>query len=224
MVGSLRYLVNTRPDSAYSVGIVSRHMEAPTTQHMAAVKHILRYISETADYGLRYEKHTDGEPELMGYSNTDHAGDVDDQKSTSGIFFFLGCNPISWASQKQRIVAQSACKAEYIAAALAASQGVWLSRLQADLQDTEPDRWRLLIDNKSAIALSKNPVLHERTKHIDLRYHYIRECVENGQVKVEHVSTSEQVADILTKPLGRVRFLELRQKMVVIELKRKRRA
>ncbi|XP_073351834.1 uncharacterized protein [Aegilops tauschii subsp. strangulata] len=132
IVGSLRYLVNTRADLAYSVGIVSRYMEHPTTEHLAAVKQILRYVKGTLKYGCKYTRKKEARPPLVGYSDSDMAGDVDDRKSTSGVVFFLGENLISWLSQKQKVVALSSCEAEYIAGAAAACQGVWLSRLYAD--------------------------------------------------------------------------------------------
>ena len=113
----------------------------------------------------------------------------------------------------------SSCESEYMAAAAGACQGVWLSRLLADLTGSKVQKFRLLIDNKSTIELSKNPVFHERSKHIDTRYHFIRECVSNGEVDVEHVSTEHQLADILTKALPRVRFIELRGRIGIINVR-----
>ncbi|CAM8999307.1 unnamed protein product [Rhodiola kirilowii] len=186
-------------------------MEFPTTEHMAAVKHILRYVKGTLDLGCFYQKKK-GEEELhlVGYSDSDMAGDVDDRKSTTGVAFFMGSSLISWMSQKQKVVALSSCEAEYIAAATAACQGVWLERLLGDLLSRSTSKVVLNIDNKSAISLCKNPVHHDRSKHIDTRFHFIRECVEEGKIVVKHVSTNDQLADILTKPLGRLKFLEMK--------------
>jgi hypothetical protein len=216
VIGSLRYLVNTRPDIAYSVGIVSRYMEDPRGSHWAAVKQILRYLARTVNYGCIYKKLSKSETKITGYSDSDLAGDVDDTKSTSGSVFLLGTSLVTWCSQKQRVVALSSCEAEYIASANAACQGIWLSRLLGGLLGIQTPKVKLLVDNKSAIALSKNPVHHDRSKHIDTRYHFIRDCVERGEVKVDHVGTADQLADILTKALGRVRFVELRQQLGVI--------
>lgn len=184
IVGSLRYLVNTRPDLAYSVGIVSRYMEDPTSQHMAAVKHILRYLSGTIRFGCCYRKQDQSDNGLMGYSDSDLAGDLDDRRSTSGAAFFLGASLVTWTSQKQKVVALSSCEAEYIAAASAACQGLWLSRLLNDLIGGAAKKFKLLVDNKSAIALTKNPVHHDRSKHIDTKFHFIRQCVEEEKVRL----------------------------------------
>ncbi|XP_039134342.1 secreted RxLR effector protein 161-like [Dioscorea cayenensis subsp. rotundata] len=167
IVGSLRYLVNTRPDIAYAVGIVSRFMEGPTTQHMAAMKHILMYVSGTLNFGCHYTKIKDEKPQLVRYSDSDLAGDVDDRKSTTGVVYFLGPNLITWMSPKQKVVALSSCEAEYIAATMAACQGIWLNRLLADLMKQELSSVVLKVDNKSAISLCKNPVHHDKSKHID---------------------------------------------------------
>jgi hypothetical protein len=217
VIGSLRYLVNTRPDIAMAVGVASRFMENPTATHWALVKQILRYVQGTLSFGCRYRK-GEGEPELLGYSDSDHAGDLEDRKSTSGVTFFLGNNLVTWSSQKQKCVAQSSCEAEYIAAGAAACQGLWLSRLLGDLCGREPAKFKLLVDNKSAIALCKNPVFHERTKHIDIKYHFIRSCYEEGQLDIDYTRTEEQLADILTKALGFVRFIELRRLLGVIQV------
>jgi hypothetical protein len=214
-VGCLRYLVHTRPDIAFAVSYVSRFMERPTAEHQAAVKHVLWYVAGTLRLGCWFPRNA--EAELMGYSDSDHAGDQDDRKSTSGAFFFLGSSPISWQSQKQQIVTLSSCEAEYVAGTSAVCQGVWLARLLGELKDEDTRTFELFIDNKSAISLSKNPVFHDRSKHIDLRYHFIRECAEVGKVEVKYVSTDEQLADILTKPLGRIRFQELRSKIGMVE-------
>ncbi|XP_051206119.1 secreted RxLR effector protein 161-like [Lolium perenne] len=122
IVGSLRYLVHTRPDIAYAVGYVSRFMENPTTEHMSAVKHVLQYIAGTRSYGCHYRRKTT-DPKLIGYSDSDMAGDVDDRKSTTGVLFFLGSSPITWKSQKQKVVALSSCEAEYVAVTTATCQG-----------------------------------------------------------------------------------------------------
>ncbi|XP_034593709.1 uncharacterized mitochondrial protein AtMg00810-like [Setaria viridis] len=246
IVGSLRYLVNSRPDLAYSVGYVSKFMENPTTEHLGEVKRILRYISGTLSYGCQYQRKKE-EASLVGYSDSDHAGGIDTWKSTSGVLFFLGNNIVTWQFQKQRVVALSSCEAEYIAAATAACQGVWLSpgnprnrvvalssceaeyiaaataacqgvwlaRLLAELKEEKIGAITLKIDNQSAIALSRNPVLHDRSKHIDVRYHYIRECVEENRVQLQSIGTSEQLADILTKALGREQFCSLRSRIGV---------
>jgi hypothetical protein len=163
IIGSMRYLVNTRPDIAFVVGIVSRFMEDPRAKHWAAVKQILRYLAGTVNYGCVYTK-------LLGYSDSDLAGDVDDRKSTSGSVFLLGNSLVTWVSQKQRMAALSPCEAEYIASANAACQGIWLSRLLGELLGIQAPKVKLLVDNKSAIALSKNPVHHDMSKHIDTKY------------------------------------------------------
>jgi hypothetical protein len=167
-------------------------------------------VAGTRSHGLHYTKHEEGPPKLIGYSDADMGGDIDDRKSTSGIVFFLAGNPVTWQTAKQRVVALSSCEAEYIAAATAACQGVWLARLLTDMIGTESGALELLVDNQSAIALSKNPVFHERSKHIDVRYHYIRECVDEGRIIIDYTATEEQLTDILTKALGRVCFLDLR--------------
>lgn len=159
------------------------------------------------------------EPKIIGYSDSDLADDLDDRKSTSGAVFFLGLCLITWLSQKQKIMALSSCEAEYIAATTSACQGIWLARLLAHLLNKETEKVELRIDNKSAISLCKNHVYHERTKHIDRRYHFIRECVEAGRIEVEHVSSDEQRADVLTKPLGCVKFIAMRQKLGIRDVK-----
>ena len=182
------------------------------------MKHILRYLKGTIRYGCNYERGTELKPFLLGFSDSDFAGDVEDRKSTTCVVCFLGNSLVTWASQKQKIVALSSCQDKYVAAAAAACQGVWLSRLIGDLMGTKEAPVKLLMDNMSAIALSKNPEHHDRSKHIDTKYHFIRECIEDGKVEVDHIETANQLADIFTKALGRVRFLELREALGVIKL------
>ena len=201
IVGMLRYLVHTRPDLAFSVGYVSRFMQEPTTEHMAAVKHVLLYVAGTLHGGVRYTR-GDHDAPLIGYSDSDLGGDVDNRRSTTGVAFFLGSNLVSWQSQKQRVVALSSCESEYMAATTAACQGIWLARLLGEIKDEELKAAVLNVDNKSAISLSKNPVYHDRSKHIEIRYHFIRECVENGKIQIEFVRSGDQLADVLTKALG----------------------
>jgi hypothetical protein len=161
LIGSLRYLLHTRLELTFAVGYLSRFMEEPRQEHMAAMKQMLRYIKGTYDYGLFYTN-DGGKLNLLGYSDSDMAGDVDDQKSTTGVIFFLGGNPVTWLSQKQRVVALSSCEAEFIAGASAACQAVWLRRLLGDIVGASVPPPVLKMDNQSAIALSKNPVLHDR--------------------------------------------------------------
>jgi hypothetical protein len=219
IVGMLRYLVHTRPDLSFAVGFVSRFMESPTTEHMAAVKRILRYLAGTLNWGVHYSRGADDAP-LIGYSDSDLGGDIDTHRSTTGVIFFLGNNIVSWQSQKQRIVALSSCESEYVAATTAACQAIWLARLLGEIKEEATGTTVLNVDNKSAISLSKNPVFHERSKHIDIRYHFIRECVEDGKILMQFVRSEEQLADMLTKALGRAKLQEQRAKVGMIEIKR----
>lgn len=212
LVGSFRYLVQIRPDISFAVGYVSRFMEASTMEHLTAVKHILRYVLGTIDYGCSYRK--SGSTVLSGFSDSDMGGDPDTRKSTTGLLWYLGDSPVSWQSQ-----VLSSCEAEYMAATAAACYGVWLTRLLKDLTGREADAPTLKMDNKPAIALAKNPVHHDRSKHIDLRLHFIRNCVEEKKITGDYISTELQLADILTKPLGRVKFQELRSKLGITKIR-----
>jgi hypothetical protein len=155
------------------------------------------------DYGLLYPRGKSGSLQILGYSDSDIAGDIDDSKSTSRVIFFLGDGAATWSSQKQRV---------------ATCQAVWLARLLEEMMGTRADTPRIMMDNMSAIVLSKNPVFHGRSKHIKTKYHFIRECVDNGEVVLESVGTANQLADILTKPLARERFQELRERIGVVKL------
>jgi hypothetical protein len=187
LVGSLRYLVHTRLDISFTVGFVSRFMEKPRQEHMAAVEHLLRYIAGTIEFGIIYPKLSGGNNSLIDYSDNDLGGDIDDRKSTTGIIFFLGQKAVAWQSQKQRVVALSSCEAEYIVGAGAACQVVWLTRLLKHVTGDDPQAPQLKMDNMSAIALSKNHVLHDRSKHIDTKFHFIRECIDKGSILLEYV-------------------------------------
>ncbi|KAI3753573.1 hypothetical protein L2E82_25630 [Cichorium intybus] len=189
IVGGLRYLTHTSPDISFAVGVVRRFMEKPTEQHLQAVKGILRYVKGTLDHGLTYTK---GESRLnvSGYSDSDLANDVNDRKSTGGMAFYVN--------------------AEFMAATQAACEGIWLRRLLTEITKQKVPPVTLFVDNQSALDLMKNPVFHGRSKHIDIRYHFIRECVENGEMTAYHVCSKEQKADILTKALAKTKHEEMR--------------
>ncbi|KAL0401015.1 UNVERIFIED_CONTAM: Copia protein [Sesamum latifolium] len=166
LVGSLRYLTCTRPDILFGVGLVSRHMEAPTTSHLKVAKRILRYIQGTIDHGIFYKSSQDFE--LVGYCDSDWAGDIDSRKSTTGFVYFMGSSAFTWNSKKQPIVTLSTCEAE--------------------------------------------------SKHIDTKYHFIRDCISKKEVKLEYVKSQDQIADIFTKALKFDSFKKLRFSLGVMNL------
>ena len=220
-VGCLRYLLHTRPDLAYSVGVLSRYMHSPRASHGAAMKQCLRYLQGTASLGLTFRRVASKMPRLIGYSDSSYNTCPDDGKSTTGHIFYLGESPITWCSQKQDVVALSSCEAEFMAGTEAARQALWLQELLSEVTGRPCEKVTIRIDNQSAIALTKNPVFHGRSKHIHSRYHFIRECVEKEQIEVEHVSGEKQKADILTKALGRIKFLEMRSFIGMEDLREK---
>ncbi|KAG6470071.1 hypothetical protein ZIOFF_071123 [Zingiber officinale] len=217
VIGCLRYLLHTRPDLSYPVGMASRYMERPRTMHHKVVKQILRYLKGTIHFGLTYIKGPQ-EISIFGYSDSDLAGDLDGRKSTSGMTFYFNESLVSWNSQKQKTVALSSCEVEFMAATTATCHALWLRSLTSELTGEKTKPVTLFVDNKYAIALMKNPVFHGRSKHIDIRFHFIRECVENGQIVVEFINTGEQRADVLTKALPGVKLAVMRQLLGVRDL------
>ena len=218
IIGCLRYLTLTQPDLIYSVSYLSRFMSKPYSNHMTAAKRILRYLKGTIDYGLIYK--IDKECELMGYCDSDYASDVDDRKSTSGLIFFYRSKPIAWNSSKQKVISLSSCEAEYISSTMAVCQGIWINRFMCELSGCVEKRFDLCIDNKSAIEISRNHVHHGRTKHIEVRFPFIRKCVEDGKVNLRYVQTEDQVADLFTKSLGISKFCEFRKEIGIARVRR----
>lgn len=204
LVGSLLYLTHTRPALVYAVGIVSRFMQSPTSHHMGAVKRILHYLSGTMSHGLMYS-HSD-ELCLQGFTDSDWVGSPDDRRSTTGWCFSLGSVAVAWCSKKQLITALSSTEAVYISATSAACEAVWLRRLLTDF-GVELSRPTIIqCDNKSAISITRNPSMHGRSRHIDTRFHFIRDLVSNGEINVVYCHTNEQVADVFTKALPNHKF------------------
>ncbi|KAK3888840.1 hypothetical protein Pcinc_007106 [Petrolisthes cinctipes] len=204
-VGSLLYLsVKTRPDIAYAVNSVTRYSTKPTSQHWKAVKRIMRYLKGTRDLGILYNYN--GSTDFVGYSDADWAGDIKDRKSTSGYCFHLGGGPVSWSSKKQRCVALSTAEAEYMALASAIQEAVWLRKLAVDIQIDCKSPLLLYEDNQSTIAMSKNPQFHGKTKHIDIKFHYVREKCNENVIQLVYCPINDMIADIFTKGLNKDKF------------------
>jgi hypothetical protein len=209
-VGSLMYaMLGTRPDIAFAISVVSRYTSNPTTQHQTAVKRVFRYLRGSVNLRLTFRGDLTF---LAGYTDADWAGDRNTRRSTSGYIFNVGSGAISWSSKRQPTVALSTCEAEYIGQTHAAKEAIWLKALidQLNPENASPMATIIYGDNQGAIALAKNPQFHARTKHIDLQHHFIREKINEGKIELKYVPTAEQVADGLTKPLCKDKFLAFR--------------
>ncbi|KAI5353004.1 hypothetical protein L3X38_005896 [Prunus dulcis] len=217
IVGSLLYLTATRPDIMFAASLLARYMHGPTKKHMGTAKRVLRYIQGTLDFGIAYEKGK--EAMLVGYCDSDWSGCEDDMRSTSGYAFHLGSGVFSWASVKQSSVALSTAEAEYVSAAEATAQAVWLRFVLSDFGEEQVEATPILCDNTSAIAITKNHVHHHRTRLISRRFHFIRDALQNGEIDLLYCRTGEQNADIFTKALARDRFEYLRSKLGIISAK-----
>ena len=186
-------------------------MHKPTHSHWTAAKRLLRYLKHTIFHGIHLRKNTPWA--LTTYSDADWAGNLDDRTSTSAYICFLGQNPLSWSSKKQRAIARSSTEAEYRSLANAASETMWIMNLLDELGYPLKRPPALLCDNLGATHLSYNPVDHSRMKHIQIDLHFVRDLVQKGTLNVHHVHTTDQLADLLTKPLSQQRTATLRSKI-----------
>jgi hypothetical protein len=225
LVGSLLWLANgTRPDIAYAVSKVARYVENPGPKHWEAVIRILRYLKGSVNLGIVYDGNTTSK-DTQGYFSypkanaqvfvdADHASDKDDRRSVTGYVFMLASGPVSWQSRSQTTVALSSMEAEYMAACAATQEALWLMMLldQMGIEITKP--LVLHEDNQACIDFSKNPGDHKRSKHIDTRYHFVRERVESGDIRLEWIPTTDQIADIFTKALDFGPFQRLKDLLV----------
>ncbi|CAL2246955.1 unnamed protein product [Prunus armeniaca] len=214
LVGSLLYLIATRPYVIYATSLLARYMHGPSNKHYGTAKRVLRYVKGTLDYGLMYEKGK--KAVLVGYCDSDWGSSIEDNKSTSGYAFSFGSGVFSWASVKQNCVALSTLEAEYVSASKATTQAIWLRFVLEDFGELQADATPLKCDNTSAISITKNPVFHQRTKHIDRRYHFINDALQQGVIDLVYCPTKDQVADIFTKALPKERFNYLRDKLGVL--------
>ena len=207
-IGCLTYAsVCTRPDIAAAVGVLSQFMSQPSEDHWSGVKRILRYIKGTLNFGLKF---TAGDGILRGYSDADWAGDFDTRRSTSGYAFMIGNATVSWSSKRQATVAKSTAEAEYVALSYATQEAVWLRQLLNDVGFGTNSSTIIFEDNNGAIDLSRNAKYHNRTKHIDISHHFVRERVKSKEIDVVHCPSKDMVADVLTKGIPRVQFHKLR--------------
>ncbi|XP_019434537.1 PREDICTED: uncharacterized protein LOC109341152 [Lupinus angustifolius] len=204
LAGALQYLTFTRPYISYVVQQVCLHMHDPRVDHMSALKRIIRYVQGTLDYGLHlYPSSTST---LVSYTDADWGGCPDTRRSTSGYCVFLGNNLISWSSKRQPTLSRSSAEAEYRGVANVVSESCWIRNLLLELHCPVQKATLVYCDNVSAIYLSRNPVQHQRTKHVEMDIHFVCEKVARGQVRVLHVPSRYQIADIFTKGLPLILF------------------
>ena len=208
IVGSLIYLTTcTRPDLSYAVGKLSQHLAEPHQQHLIAAKHILRYLRGTSQYDLCYKKNKG--LSILAYSDADWASDPNDRRSTTGFCFYLNedSSPISWKSKKQPTVALSTCEAEYMALAKTTQEGLYLIQLLNGMDSQQRyEPVKIFGDNQGAIALSKDPVNRQRCKHIDIKYHFIRDALHERKIEIHYCPTTDMIADVMTKPMTKLKL------------------
>ena len=219
IVGSLMYLmICTRPDICYAVTTLSRYLNCHGPMHHAAALRVLRYVKGTRKLGIIYSRKdpaaSPAQSEVYGYSDSDHAANVDDRRSITGYVFFYAGGPITWKTKTQPRTALSSTEAEYMALAAASCEAMSLRYLQEDFGIPPTLPTLIHEDNSGAIAMSINPVHYKQTKHIHYRFHFIRECVDFGDVRIQYINTKEMIADALTKALAKVTFLNLRKPLL----------
>ncbi|CAL5358524.1 unnamed protein product [Camellia sinensis] len=211
LVGKLIYLSHSRPDIAIAVSMVSQFMHAPRATHLEAVMRILRYLKSSPGKGLYFSKHS--HLNVEAYTDADWAGLVTDRRSTSGYCTFVGGNLVTWRSKKQNVVARSSAEAEFRAMAQGVCELLWIRLLLRDLGINHTDSMRLYCDNKAAINIAHNPVQHDRTKHVEIDRHFIKEKLTSGIICMPFVRSGDQLADVLTKGLGIKPFRDILDKL-----------
>lgn len=185
---------------------MSRFASNPSLEHLTTIKRVLRYLKATTNYSITY--YNNNNYYISGYCDSDYAGDLSSAKSTSGYIFILANGPISWKSKLQSIIAQSTTKAEYIAINTATKEAIFIRQLLQELGHYNQAKFPIYTDNNRALLLAKNPVFHEQTKHIAVKYHYIRDLISQGIIDLNYISTKDQKSDGFTKPLKKVKFKE----------------
>jgi hypothetical protein len=214
MIGSLFYITASCPDIMQVVGMVGHYKPYPKQSHLVAVARIFKYLKGTMTYGLWYPRNQNFQ--LTTYSYADWANCVDERKSTNGGAFFLGDSLVAWLSKKKGSISLSTTEEEYSVVATCWTHILWMIQTLADLKVNYTDPITIHCDNTNGISVSKNLVLHSKTKHISIKYHFLREQVTNIIVQLNYISSTEQIADIFSKPLGMTPFGYLRQKLGVI--------
>ena len=215
-IGALLFAARVcRPDIEYAVNYLSQFVDAYNHTHWSAVKQILRYLSGTRNLGIVFGI-SGSSCEIRGYTDADYAGCLETRKSRSGFVFQLNGGPISWSSQRQNVVSLSTAEAEYIALAHGTKEAIWLRRILNDLK-IPCESIPLLVDNQSAIKLARNSEFHKRSKHIDVRYHFVRDILNRKLISISYVESKEQLADIFTKPLTKQTFCYLRKRLNVLD-------
>jgi hypothetical protein len=211
LVGRLMYLAHTRPNLAYALSVVSQFMHSPSEEHMNVVIRILRYLKSSPGKGILFTKGHN--LDIHGYIDVDWAGSIQDRRSTSGYFTFVGGNLVTWRSKKQEVVARSSAEAEYRGMAKAICELLWIRNLMLDLQIKPVNPMKLYCDNKAACDIAHNPVQHDRTKHVEVDRYFIKEKLEEKLIEVPHVRSQDQLADVLTKALSNQTFNDCLNKL-----------
>lgn len=216
-VGSLLYLTTTtRPDIAFAVNQVSKYCQHPGLEHWRAVKRIFAYLAGTRNLGISFKQ--EDVKLVIGYTDSDFAGDLDERKSTSGYIFLYNGGPVSWSCRRQECIAVSTTEAEFVAGSESAKEAIWILKFLTEIGETNTGPIPLYSDNQSAIKLIKNSEVHQRSKHIDVKYFHIREKQQKGLIDIRYVGTKDQLADIFTKALATPRFNFLRELIGVTDV------
>ena len=215
ILGSLLYISGSvRPDISFACNVLARHVSNPALRHQNAAKRIVRYLSGTKEMGIIMERKNDNkEINLTAFCDSDYAEDLDDGKSTAGYVIMINNWPVIWRTKKHNCLTQSSVEAEYLSASEAEKEIIWLRKVVESLLETKFPATTMFMDNQGAICIANGEVLNSKLKHVDVRHHYVKECVRNGEISLQFCPSNDNVADTLTKALAGPKFCDLRERI-----------